>query len=253
MFWRCCLPAPAAATGLRVLCCAFTVVTRHTDQSEPALPAVAPLMLNDFSRKLRLPGSFVFVVCSACAQMATCKICCALLRNCEVCPARGSKFTQWKLQQIYSKFTANIHCGIYSCLCVACRYLFNAGEGFQRYCVEHRHRLVRMKQVLATQASHTALGGLPGADLLHFQRAGQGPSLHGCMGKLVAARQHWATLVLHWRSQWDAVVRTTASCPLLVFCCVPGWPPIHFCQKQRAGTQGCKSGALVHNYCSPPR
>eukprot|EP00891_Asterochloris_glomerata_P007557 jgi/Astpho2/7557/Aster-x0775 len=42
------------------------------------------------------------------------------------------------------------------------RYLFNAGEGFQRYCVEHRHRLVRMKQVLATQASHTALGGLPG-------------------------------------------------------------------------------------------
>ena len=60
---------------------------------------------------------------------------------------------------------------LWSCSCAACRYLFNAGEGFQRYCVEHRHRLVRMKQVLATQASHTALGGLPGVELLYIQRA----------------------------------------------------------------------------------
>ena len=75
----------------------------------------------------------------------------ALLPTCKACPAKHSNFKLWSL-------------------CAACRYLFNAGEGFQRYCVEHRHRLVRMKQVLATRASHTALGGLPGANLLHFQR-----------------------------------------------------------------------------------
>ena len=43
------------------------------------------------------------------------------------------------------------------------RYLFNAGEGFQRYCVQHKLKLSRMMNILATRAAVDAVGGIPGA------------------------------------------------------------------------------------------
>jgi ribonuclease Z len=42
------------------------------------------------------------------------------------------------------------------------RYLFNAGEGFQRFCVERRVRLARLSAVFATRVGADATGGLPG-------------------------------------------------------------------------------------------
>ena len=42
------------------------------------------------------------------------------------------------------------------------RYLFNAGEGFQRFCVEHRVKLSKVSGVLATRTTTEATGGLPG-------------------------------------------------------------------------------------------
>lgn len=43
------------------------------------------------------------------------------------------------------------------------RFLFNAGEGFQRFCVEHRVKLAKVSAVLATRTTTEATGGLPGA------------------------------------------------------------------------------------------
>ncbi|KAL6768056.1 hypothetical protein ACKKBF_B37600 [Auxenochlorella protothecoides x Auxenochlorella symbiontica] len=43
------------------------------------------------------------------------------------------------------------------------RYLFNMGEGFQRYCVEHRIKLARMSALLLTRVSAATAGGLPGS------------------------------------------------------------------------------------------
>lgn len=42
------------------------------------------------------------------------------------------------------------------------RFLFNAGEGFQRFCVEHRVKLAKVSAVLATRTTTEATGGLPG-------------------------------------------------------------------------------------------
>ncbi len=42
------------------------------------------------------------------------------------------------------------------------RYLFNAGEGFQRFAVQHQIKLNRMTDVLLTRISTDAAGGLPG-------------------------------------------------------------------------------------------
>lgn len=42
------------------------------------------------------------------------------------------------------------------------RYLFNAGEGFQRFCVEHRVKMGKVSGVLATRTTTEATGGLPG-------------------------------------------------------------------------------------------
>ena len=42
------------------------------------------------------------------------------------------------------------------------RYLFNAGEGFQRFCVEHKLKLSKMSAVLLTRTNTEASGGLPG-------------------------------------------------------------------------------------------
>lgn len=42
------------------------------------------------------------------------------------------------------------------------RYLFNAGEGFQRFCVEHHIKLSKLSALLATRVTTEATGGLPG-------------------------------------------------------------------------------------------
>ncbi len=42
------------------------------------------------------------------------------------------------------------------------RFLFNAGEGFQRFCVEHRIKMGKVSGVLATRTTTEATGGLPG-------------------------------------------------------------------------------------------
>lgn len=46
------------------------------------------------------------------------------------------------------------------------RYLFNAGEGFQRFAVQHQVKLNRMTDVLLTRTSTDAAGGLPGICLI---------------------------------------------------------------------------------------
>lgn len=46
------------------------------------------------------------------------------------------------------------------------RFLFNAGEGFQRFCVEHRIKLAKVSGVLATRTTTEATGGLPGVGAL---------------------------------------------------------------------------------------
>lgn len=54
------------------------------------------------------------------------------------------------------------------------RYIFNVGEGFQRFCVEHKVKLAKMSGILATRVSTEAIGGLPGEECrlagqcLHF-------------------------------------------------------------------------------------
>ena len=115
----------------------------------------------------------------------------------------------------------------WSRLCAACRYLFNAGEGFQRYCVEHRHRLVRMKQVLATQASHTALGGLPGTLLLYIQRACQGPGTRHCTGKMgrSAARLGYTCVSLVVTAGCDGQTQSNAALCCLLVSAKGGLPP----------------------------
>lgn len=42
------------------------------------------------------------------------------------------------------------------------RYLFNVGEGFQRFCVEHKIKLTKISSILATRVTTEATGGLPG-------------------------------------------------------------------------------------------
>ncbi len=42
------------------------------------------------------------------------------------------------------------------------RYVFNAGEGFQRFCVQHQIKLNRISDLLLTRLSTDACGGLPG-------------------------------------------------------------------------------------------
>lgn len=42
------------------------------------------------------------------------------------------------------------------------RFLFNAGEGFQRFCVEHKVKMTKLNALLATRVTTEATGGLPG-------------------------------------------------------------------------------------------
>ncbi len=46
------------------------------------------------------------------------------------------------------------------------RYLFNAGEGMQRFCLEHKIRLSRVNQLFITGLHWQNLGGLPGNALI---------------------------------------------------------------------------------------
>lgn len=45
------------------------------------------------------------------------------------------------------------------------RFLFNAGEGFQRFCVQHRIRMGKTTAIFGTRSTTQALGGLPGTDV----------------------------------------------------------------------------------------
>ena len=58
------------------------------------------------------------------------------------------------------------------------RYLFNAGEGFQRYCVEHGVKMARLDSVLLTRMSTATAAGLSGM-LLSMTEGPQGESLMG--------------------------------------------------------------------------
>lgn len=49
--------------------------------------------------------------------------------------------------------------------CLSHRFLFNCGEGFQRYCLEHRVRLSKIDTVALTRVSPEATGGIPGTML----------------------------------------------------------------------------------------
>ena len=42
------------------------------------------------------------------------------------------------------------------------RFLFNVGEGFQRFCVQHRVKLSKTNGIFVTRTSTDAAGGLPG-------------------------------------------------------------------------------------------
>ena len=46
---------------------------------------------------------------------------------------------------------------------VKCRYLFNVGEGFQRFAMQHQIKLNRLTDILLTRNGSEAAGGLPGA------------------------------------------------------------------------------------------
>ncbi len=49
------------------------------------------------------------------------------------------------------------------------RYLFNVGEGFQRFCVEHKVKLTKVTSVISTRSTTHTLGGLPGMLLVLLQ------------------------------------------------------------------------------------
>jgi ribonuclease Z len=42
------------------------------------------------------------------------------------------------------------------------RYLFNVGEGAQRFCLEHKVRIAKVNHLFVTGSHWNNLGGLPG-------------------------------------------------------------------------------------------
>ena len=63
------------------------------------------------------------------------------------------------------------------------RYLFNAGEGFQRFCVEHKIKMNRVSSCLVTRLTGDATGGLPGTSLIEVSAPDHGlirPILRPC-------------------------------------------------------------------------
>lgn len=66
----------------------------------------------------------------------------------------------------------------------AYRYVFNVGEGFQRYCFQHRLKLGKLSDVFLTRMSTEAAGGVPGLYITLTESGGiQSPPfrLHGPM------------------------------------------------------------------------
>lgn len=61
------------------------------------------------------------------------------------------------------------------------RYLFNIGEGFQRFCVEYKVKMTKVTSVLSTRATTHTLGGLPGM-LLTMKDVTAGGLLSGQVG-----------------------------------------------------------------------
>ena len=55
------------------------------------------------------------------------------------------------------------------------RYLFNAGEGFQRFCVEHKIKMNRVSSCLVTRLTGDATGGLPGTSSIDVSLPDYGP------------------------------------------------------------------------------
>ncbi len=51
------------------------------------------------------------------------------------------------------------------------RFLFNVGEGFQRFCVQHRVKLSKTNGIFVTRTSTDAAGGLPGVASSRTPRA----------------------------------------------------------------------------------
>ncbi|KAF0711810.1 Aste57867_5068 [Aphanomyces stellatus] len=62
------------------------------------------------------------------------------------------------------------------------RYLFNAGEGLQRLCMEHRVRLGKMHHVCLTELNSSTTGGLPGLILTVSDTGKKGLNVMGPTG-----------------------------------------------------------------------
>ena len=69
------------------------------------------------------------------------------------------------------------------------RYLFNAGEGSQRFCCEHGVKLSGIRSIFLTNLSWDRIGGLPGTVLTMADSGHQGVGLYGATGlrKLLSA------------------------------------------------------------------
>ena len=63
-----------------------------------------------------------------------------------------------------------------------CRYLFNVGEGFQRFAMQHQVKLNRLTDILLTRNGSEAAGGLPGAGSPALIRSDQITSLPATSG-----------------------------------------------------------------------
>jgi ribonuclease Z len=79
------------------------------------------------------------------------------------------------------------------------RYLFNVGEGFQRFCVEHKIKLTKINNVLTTRVTTEATGGLPGM-LLTMADTTAGGLLTGHIGMTVHGPPGLHTLVNAFRT-----------------------------------------------------
>ena len=62
------------------------------------------------------------------------------------------------------------------------KYLFNCGEGTQRLCYEHRHRLTKLEHIFITTPTWENLGGLPGIALTVQDTGVPEITLHGPKG-----------------------------------------------------------------------
>jgi len=79
------------------------------------------------------------------------------------------------------------------------RYLFNVGEGFQRFCVEHKVKLTKINNVLTTRVTTEATGGLPGM-LLTMADTTAGGLLTGHVGMTIHGPPGLHTLVNAFRT-----------------------------------------------------